>query len=85
MTLVASIVELASAFDLITVAEGVETAEQLAALRALRCSHSQGFLHSAAVPAQELEQMLVPRATPGSDKGPMRQIRQTAAGRFGQC
>jgi diguanylate cyclase (GGDEF)-like protein len=60
VTLVASIVELASAFDLITVAEGVETAEQLAGLRALRCSHSQGFLHSAAVPARELAQMLVP-------------------------
>jgi diguanylate cyclase (GGDEF)-like protein len=59
VTLVASIVELASAFDLITVAEGVETEEQLAALRGLRCSHSQGFLHSAAVPARELEQMLV--------------------------
>jgi diguanylate cyclase (GGDEF)-like protein len=58
VTLVASIVELASAFDLITVAEGVETAEQLAALRALRCSHSQGFLHSAAVPTRELAQML---------------------------
>jgi len=61
VTLVASIVELASAFDLITVAEGVETAEQLAALRALRCSHSQGFLHSAAVPTRELAQMIAPR------------------------
>ncbi len=61
VTLVASIVELASAFGLITVAEGVETAEQLAALRGLRCSHSQGFLHSAAVPARELEQMLACR------------------------
>ncbi|MGH8326530.1 MAG: EAL domain-containing protein, partial [Steroidobacteraceae bacterium] len=58
VTLVASIVELASAFDLVTVAEGVETAEQLAALRALRCRQSQGFFHSAAVPASELEQML---------------------------
>ena len=58
VTLVASIVELASAFDLITVAEGVETAAQVAALRALRCSHSQGFLHSAAVPASEFAQML---------------------------
>ncbi len=60
VTLVVSIVELASAFSLITVAEGVETAAQLAALRALRCSHSQGFLHSAAVPALELAQMLTP-------------------------
>ena len=61
VTLVASIVELASAFDLVTVAEGVETADQLAALRGLRCSHSQGFLHSAAVPAAELERMLARR------------------------
>ena len=58
VTLVASIVELASAFDLVTVAEGVETAAQLAALRALRCRHSQGFLHSAPVAAGELEHML---------------------------
>jgi EAL domain-containing protein (putative c-di-GMP-specific phosphodiesterase class I) len=62
VTLVASMVELASAFDLVTVAEGVETEEQLAALRALRCSHSQGFLHSAAMPSQELVQMLTRRA-----------------------
>jgi diguanylate cyclase (GGDEF)-like protein len=64
VTLVASIVELASAFDLVTVAEGVETAEQLAALRALRCRQSQGFFHSAAVPASELEQMLTRRGGP---------------------
>jgi diguanylate cyclase len=58
VTLVSSIVELASAFDLITVAEGVETEAQLAALRALRCSHSQGFLHARPVPASELELLL---------------------------
>jgi diguanylate cyclase (GGDEF)-like protein len=62
VTLVASIVELASAFDLITVAEGVETAAQLAALRALRCRQSQGFFHSVPVPASELEQMLTRRS-----------------------
>jgi diguanylate cyclase (GGDEF)-like protein len=61
VTLVASIVELASAFDLVTVAEGVETAEQLAALRALRCRQSQGFFHSVPVPAGELERMLTRR------------------------
>jgi diguanylate cyclase (GGDEF)-like protein len=61
VTLVASIVELASAFDLVTVAEGVETAAQLAALRALRCRQSQGFFHSVPVPASELEQMLTRR------------------------
>ena len=59
VTLVVSIVELASAFDLVTVAEGVETAEQLAALRALRCSHAQGFLQSPAVTAREFEHILM--------------------------
>jgi PAS domain S-box-containing protein/diguanylate cyclase (GGDEF)-like protein len=57
-TLVSSIIGLASAFNLITVAEGVETEEQLELLRKLKCNHSQGFLHSRPVPAEQLEQML---------------------------
>jgi diguanylate cyclase (GGDEF)-like protein/PAS domain S-box-containing protein len=57
-TLVSSIIGLASAFNLIAIAEGVETEEQLALLRKLKCNHSQGFLHSRAVPAEQLEQML---------------------------
>jgi EAL domain-containing protein (putative c-di-GMP-specific phosphodiesterase class I) len=57
-TLVSSIIGLASAFNLITVAEGVETEEQLDLLRKLKCNHSQGFLHSRPVPADQVEQML---------------------------
>ena len=57
-TLVSSIIGLASAFNLIAVAEGVETEEQLELLRKLRCNHSQGFLHSRPVPAEQLEAML---------------------------
>lgn len=57
-TLVSSIIGLASAFNLIAVAEGVETQEQLELLRKLRCNHSQGFLHSRPIPAEQLEQML---------------------------
>jgi EAL domain-containing protein (putative c-di-GMP-specific phosphodiesterase class I) len=30
----------------VAIAEGVETEEQLALLRKLKCNHSQGFLHS---------------------------------------
>jgi EAL domain-containing protein (putative c-di-GMP-specific phosphodiesterase class I) len=82
VTLVTSIVELASAFDLTIVAEGVETEQQLAALHALRCSHWQGFLRSAAVPAQELERMLC--ADRLRHKGPASQISQVAAGRLVQ-
>jgi diguanylate cyclase (GGDEF)-like protein/PAS domain S-box-containing protein len=62
VTLVSSIVGLASAFDLIAVAEGVETAAQLDLLRRLRCDQSQGFLHSRPVPALELEQLLARQA-----------------------
>src|SRR5262249_41236004 len=43
---VSTIVSLARAFKLSTVAEGVETTEQLAILRTLGCEQSQGFLHS---------------------------------------
>jgi diguanylate cyclase (GGDEF)-like protein/PAS domain S-box-containing protein len=63
VTLVSSIVGLASAFDLIAVAEGVETAAQLDLLRKLRCDQSQGFLHSRPVPASELEQLLARQST----------------------
>jgi PAS domain S-box-containing protein/diguanylate cyclase (GGDEF)-like protein len=58
-TLVSSIIGLASAFNLIAVAEGVETLEQLELLRTLKCNQSQGFLHSRPIPAVELEQLLI--------------------------
>ena len=45
-TMVRTITTLASSLGLATVAEGVETPEQLAALRALGCDAAQGFLFS---------------------------------------
>jgi diguanylate cyclase (GGDEF)-like protein len=44
MTLVSTVVSLASAFGMRTVAEGVETAEQLQMLRSTACNEAQGFL-----------------------------------------
>jgi EAL domain-containing protein (putative c-di-GMP-specific phosphodiesterase class I) len=44
--IVAAIVAMAHALDLSVVAEGVETLEQLAQLRALDCELAQGFLFS---------------------------------------
>jgi len=58
VTLVSSIIGLASAFNLTVVAEGVETLGQLEQLRRLKCAYSQGYLHSRPVPAVELERML---------------------------
>jgi EAL domain-containing protein (putative c-di-GMP-specific phosphodiesterase class I) len=61
--LATSIIGLASSLGLMTVAEGVERADQLAALRALKCRQWQGFLYSPPVPANELEKLL---AAPGN-------------------
>ena len=41
-----------------TVAEGVETSEQLAYLERAGCHESQGYLHSRPIPTAELELLL---------------------------
>jgi len=53
-SLARTIVTMARSLDLATVAEGVETAEQLAYVTALGCDHVQGFYHSRPVPAREV-------------------------------
>jgi diguanylate cyclase (GGDEF)-like protein len=61
---VSTIVSLARAFDLSTVAEGVEREEELSLLRGLECEQSQGYLHSPPLPAEAFESLLarVPEA-----------------------
>jgi diguanylate cyclase (GGDEF)-like protein len=54
-TLVSVIVNLAHALKLNTVAEGVETDEQLRHLRLLNCDEMQGYLFGAPVPAEIFE------------------------------
>jgi diguanylate cyclase (GGDEF)-like protein len=56
--LVGTLIELAHAFGMSTIAEGVENAEQLACLARCGCDGWQGFLHSRAVPEPELALML---------------------------
>jgi PAS domain S-box-containing protein/diguanylate cyclase (GGDEF)-like protein len=58
MTLVSTVVTLARAFDMQTVAEGVETAEQLGVLRRLRCDQAQGYLFARPTPASEVPAVL---------------------------
>jgi sensor c-di-GMP phosphodiesterase-like protein len=55
---VSTIVSLARAFKLGTVAEGVETVEQVKLLQSLGCEQSQGYLHSRPVPAEQFEALL---------------------------
>jgi diguanylate cyclase (GGDEF)-like protein len=59
---VATIIALARAYGLRTVAEGVETIEQLEILEMLGCEQSQGYLHSPAVPAEEIALLIATRA-----------------------
>jgi EAL domain-containing protein (putative c-di-GMP-specific phosphodiesterase class I) len=53
-TLVSTVVSLARAFNMHTVAEGVETAEQLQILRAMKCDQAQGFLFGRPTPASDV-------------------------------
>jgi diguanylate cyclase (GGDEF)-like protein len=56
--LVKTIINLARAFRLTTVAEGVEREDQLEFLRRSHCDQSQGYLHSRPVPGSELMTLL---------------------------
>jgi diguanylate cyclase (GGDEF)-like protein len=57
--IVATVVDLAHTLGLEAVAEGVETAEQLAHLRALRCELAQGFFFHRPLPAEEVSALLI--------------------------
>jgi diguanylate cyclase (GGDEF)-like protein len=57
--IVQAIVNIAAARHMTTTAEGVETQQQLDALRNLGCNEMQGYLFSAAMPAAEISQLLL--------------------------
>jgi len=54
----AAVIALARMFDLEVVAEGVESEEQEAMLRDLRCHQGQGFFYSPPVPADSVPELL---------------------------
>jgi diguanylate cyclase (GGDEF)-like protein len=64
-TLVTTIIGLARAFNMTSVAEGVETPDQLGFLRHAGCNESQGYLHSKPLPATQLDALL------GADPQPL--------------
>ena len=66
--LVSTIIDLAHAFDISTVAEGVETQAQLEYLSAEGCDESQGYLHSRPVPRDQLESWLASPEEWGTDR-----------------
>jgi EAL domain-containing protein (putative c-di-GMP-specific phosphodiesterase class I) len=60
--IVASLISLARALGCAITAEGVETEDQLIALRLLECERVQGFLLARPMPAEELSALLAGRA-----------------------
>jgi diguanylate cyclase (GGDEF)-like protein len=80
--IVSSLIGMSRALGCTVTAEGVETQEQLAAIRELNCERAQGFLLARPMPAAELEALLgadnvVPIQRPGATSGPA-DPRQTA-------
>jgi EAL domain-containing protein (putative c-di-GMP-specific phosphodiesterase class I) len=57
--IVQAVVNIASARNMTTTAEGVETEAQKQLLRALGCTEMQGFLFSRPRPAQEVRGLLL--------------------------
>ena len=49
---------MANALEIDTIVEGVETEAELEALRQMKCSAYQGFVHSEAVLAEQFQQHL---------------------------
>jgi len=66
ITLVSTIVSLAHALDMQAVAEGVETAQQLQALRQLGCDQGQGYLFARPMPAADVPAAAMRLAAPGA-------------------
>jgi EAL domain-containing protein (putative c-di-GMP-specific phosphodiesterase class I) len=56
--MIRAILQMADAFGMKTVAEGVETEEQLAFLQEHGCDFAQGFLFSQAVPFADFSQFV---------------------------
>ena len=70
--LVEAVQTMARTLELWTVAEGIETEEQLRFLKRIGCEFGQGYLFSAAVPAAEMEPLLAVADAAGIARRSMR-------------
>jgi diguanylate cyclase (GGDEF)-like protein len=81
LTLVSVIINLAHALKLNTVAEGVETEEQLRQLRLLGCDEMQGYLFGKPVPVEIFEKEYM-SSVEGLQSTPMAGVRRAGFGLF---
>ena len=58
MAIIKAVLDLGSSMGIVTTAEGVETLEQLNALRGQGCAEIQGYFISRPAPAAEIAKML---------------------------
>jgi diguanylate cyclase (GGDEF)-like protein/PAS domain S-box-containing protein len=74
--IVAAVINLSHALGLSVVAEGVETEEQLVAIRALGCDRAQGFYWSQSLPADELNRWTAigPQSKAGYEEVDLREL-----------
>ncbi len=78
LPIVRAVIALAHGLGIDVVAEGIETAEQLAWLRELECDRGQGYLYARPLPTDGLAKLLVSdrplRPTPAQPRPPARRI-----------
>ena len=77
-----AVIDIAGSLEVPTVAEGVETAEQMFALKEMGCDLVQGFYFSRPVPAEEYERFLIERMGRVGDRGRARENRVKPAEQF---
>jgi EAL domain-containing protein (putative c-di-GMP-specific phosphodiesterase class I) len=75
--IISAVISMARALNIRVVAEGVETEEQLAFLRAERCAEMQGFLYSRPLSADDFERTLRKLKAPVQIAAFTRQLRLT--------
>ena len=81
-TVAETIIALGRAFNMTTLAEGVETPEQFDLLSSMGCDQSQGYLHSRPLAAADLEPLLR-SAGPTLQKSNVTNLDRTVVGKAG--
>jgi diguanylate cyclase (GGDEF)-like protein/PAS domain S-box-containing protein len=76
LALVTTIIALARTFRLVTVAEGVETVDQLETLHKLGCEQSQGYLHGKPQPYEETTRRMAEEQLQATLVEPPRRVKQ---------
>jgi EAL domain-containing protein (putative c-di-GMP-specific phosphodiesterase class I) len=78
--IIGAVVEVAEAFDLTVVAEGIEREEQRDRLIGLRCPFAQGYLFGKPAPPDDLGHLFFPSTASGGQRTPRRDTPEVLSG-----